>query len=92
MIRCDYCNGDLPNVRDRAHIPTPPSLQRIGFDRDKIVCPECVQAAHVAAAMYEAPDPAEPEIAKTPWPPTHPEDLAWWLTRAQAAINAIKES
>ena len=43
----------------------------------------------VAAAMYEAPDPADPNAPVTTWPPTHPDDLAWWLTRAQAAINAI---
>jgi hypothetical protein len=35
----------------------------------------------VAAAMFGSQ-----------WPPSHPEDLAWWLTRAEAAINAMKES
>ena len=46
----------------------------------------------VAAAMFEAPDPAEPDAPVTPWPPKHPDDLAWWLTRAQTAINTLKES
>lgn len=44
----------------------------------------------VAAAMYEAPAPDEPDAPKTPWPPKHPDDRAWWITRAQAAINTIK--
>lgn len=92
MIRCDYCNGDLPSVKDRAHIPTVPSLQRLGFDRDKIVCPECVTANHVARAMFEAPDPTELGYVASPWPPSHPDDFVWWLTRAKAAINAIEES
>lgn len=42
----------------------------------------------VAAAMYETPDPGDDEVFST-WPPTHPEDLAWWLTRAQTAIDTI---
>lgn len=46
----------------------------------------------VALAMYETPDPTEPEYAGSQWPPTHPEDLARWLSWAKAAINAIKES
>lgn len=92
MIRCDYCNGDLPNVKDRAHVPTVPYLQRQGFDRDKIVCPECVFAGRVAAAMFNTPDPTDPEERTYSWPPSHPDDVAWWLTRAQAAINAVKES
>lgn len=47
---------------------------------------------HVAAAMFNAPDPTDPDAPFDPWPPSHPDDLAWWLTRAQAAINAMKES
>ncbi|QWY84624.1 hypothetical protein QEH34_gp42 [Microbacterium phage Footloose] len=43
----------------------------------------------VAKAMYEAPAPGEPDAAKTPWPPAHPDDLAWWISRAQVAINTI---
>ncbi|WP_341945677.1 hypothetical protein [Microbacterium sp. LWH11-1.2] len=44
----------------------------------------------VAAAMYEAPAPDdEPGTPVTEWPPAHPEDLAWWITRAQAAIDAV---
>lgn len=45
--------------------------------------------ARVAKAMYEAPAPDEPDAPKTPWPPAHPDDHAWWITRAQAAINTI---
>lgn len=44
----------------------------------------------VAKAMFEAPDPDDPEETVCPWPPNHPDDLAWWITRAQAAINTIK--
>lgn len=46
----------------------------------------------VAVAMYEAPDPADPNVPAIPWPPAHEEDLAWWLNLAQTAINTIKES
>lgn len=52
----------------------------------------------VAAAMYNAPDPCscaacdDPDATVCVWPPSHPIDLAWWLSRAKAAINAIKES
>lgn len=42
VIRCDYCGDDLPSVKSRAHIPTTPDLQRLGFAADKVVCPECV--------------------------------------------------
>lgn len=44
----------------------------------------------VAKAMFEAPDPSDPDAPLDPWPPSHPEDLAWWISRAQAAVNAIK--
>ncbi|WP_315106271.1 hypothetical protein [uncultured Microbacterium sp.] len=44
----------------------------------------------VAAAMFEAPAPDEPDAPKTPWPPKHPDDLAWWLSRAQVAVNTIR--
>ncbi|MEW2011514.1 hypothetical protein AB0300_18825 [Microbacterium sp. NPDC078814] len=44
----------------------------------------------VAAAMFEAPDPDDPEETVCPWPPNHPGDLAWWISRAQVAINTIK--
>lgn len=47
-ILCDYCGGSLPNEKDRAHIPTVPLLQRMGFAADKIVCPECVDRARPA--------------------------------------------
>jgi len=46
----------------------------------------------VAAAMYVTPDPTEPDYEPKPWPPTHPDDHAWWMAHAKAAINAIKES
>lgn len=46
----------------------------------------------VAAAMYVLPDPNEPDYQPKPWPPTHPDDHAWWMAHARAAINAIKES
>lgn len=46
----------------------------------------------VAAAMYRAPDPDDPDATVCVWPPSHPIDVAWWLSRAEAAINTIKES
>lgn len=46
----------------------------------------------VAAAMYVLPDPNEPDAPIHPWPPTHPDDHAWWMAHAKAAINAIEES
>lgn len=52
---------------------------------------EARRIERVAAAMFNAPDPDEPAAKNLTWPPTHPDDLAWWLTRAEAAINAIKE-
>lgn len=46
----------------------------------------------VAAAMYDAPDPSDPlHVPADRWPPSHPDDVAWWMTRAQAAINTITE-
>lgn len=47
-IRSDYCGDALPNVKSRSHLPTTPSIQRLGFDADKIVSPECVKLAHNA--------------------------------------------
>lgn len=44
----------------------------------------------VAAAMFNTPD--YPNQPKYFWPPSDPDDLAWWLSRAEAAINAMKES
>lgn len=45
----------------------------------------------VAAAMYEAPAPDdEPGAPVTEWPPAHPDDLAWWITLAQAAVEVIQ--
>lgn len=45
----------------------------------------------VAAAMYEAPDPDDPENTLCPWPPSHPTDRAWWMSRARVAIETLKE-
>lgn len=53
VIRCDYCGDDLPSVKSRAHIPTTPNLQRIGFDADKVVCPECVTKARADVEIQE---------------------------------------
>lgn len=44
----------------------------------------------VAKAMFEAPDPDDPEASVCPWPPKHPDDLAWWISRARAAINTLE--
>lgn len=43
----------------------------------------------VAAAMYVLPDPADPDAPIAQWPPTHPDDHAWWMAHARAAINAM---
>lgn len=45
----------------------------------------------IAAAMYAAPDPCDPDETVSAWPPSHPDDLAWWLSRAQAAVDVLKE-
>lgn len=45
----------------------------------------------VAAAMYTTPDPNDPDAPIHPWPPTHPDDHAWWMAHAKAAINAQAE-
>ena len=42
----------------------------------------------VAKSMYEAPYDEEPASV---WPPRHPVDLAWWMSRAQIAVDTIKE-
>lgn len=39
----------------------------------------------VAKAMYEAPYEDDACV----WPPRHPDDRAWWMTRAQAAVGAM---
>jgi len=41
---------------------------------------EARRIARIAAAMFGSQ-----------WPPFDPDDLEWWLTRAEAAINAIEE-
>lgn len=43
QIHCDYCGDSLPSVQHRSHIPTTPDLQRLGFDADKVVCPDCAR-------------------------------------------------
>lgn len=40
----------------------------------------------VAKTMYEAPYNNE---SGSVWPPRHPDDRAWWMTRAQAAVGAM---
>lgn len=45
----------------------------------------------VAAAMYETPDPTEPDFEPSKWPPTHREDRAWWMAHATAAFNAVQQ-
>ncbi len=45
----------------------------------------------VAAAMYEAPAPFEAGEQIPSWPPSHPDDTAWWVSRAVAAIDAVRE-
>lgn len=59
MIQCDYCGDELPRVRSRAHIPTTPSLQRLGFDAAKVVCPECVTRARAAFSAHGFPSTTE---------------------------------
>lgn len=42
-----------------------------------------------AKAMYEAPDPDEPDYVPTPWPPRHPDDERYWLGLATAAVSHL---
>ncbi|WP_336630761.1 MULTISPECIES: hypothetical protein [unclassified Microbacterium] len=53
LIRCDYCGDALPSVKSRAHIPTTPDLQRLGFAADKIVCPDCAARARTLANLSQ---------------------------------------
>lgn len=45
----------------------------------------------VAKAMYEAPDPSEPDYMPSAWPPAHPDDRAYMLNMAKCAIDAVRE-
>lgn len=47
------------------------------------------KGVRVAKAMYEAPAYGDPTVGE--WPPEHPEDLEYWLTRADAAIKAMEQ-
>lgn len=44
----------------------------------------------VAEAMFNAPDPRDPEQLYDFWPPCHPDDREWWMSRAQAAVEEIR--
>ncbi|MGO3147105.1 MAG: hypothetical protein ACTIJ6_05435 [Leucobacter sp.] len=59
-ISCDYCGDALPMVESRAHIPTTPDIQRLGFDAEKVVCPECVTRAR---AVQGEPNEAQVKLA-----------------------------
>ena len=48
-----------------------------------------ISRERVAKAMYEAPAYDDPTVGE--WPPEHPEDLEYWLTRADAAIKAMEQ-
>lgn len=43
-----------------------------------------------ARAMYEAPAPDEAEGAV--WPPGHPEDVGWWMSRAAAVMPLVRRA
>lgn len=43
----------------------------------------------VARAMFEAPDSYSDHVSV--WPPSHPDDLAFWLSRADAALAALPQ-
>lgn len=62
VIVCDYCGDALPSVASRAHIPTTPSIQRLGFSADKVVCPECVQRARGAAPVLPPSGAPQAEV------------------------------
>lgn len=68
------------------------SLLPVEFGRCLMTETPWVLIEKVAAAMYVTPDPNEPDYEPSQWPPTHPDDHAWWMAHAKAAINAIKES
>lgn len=44
----------------------------------------------LAKAMYEAPYDNEPADAE--WPPSHPEDRKWWLSRADAVLPFLGDN
>lgn len=42
--------------------------------------------------MYEAPYADELAEDVEPWPPSHPEDREWWLSRADAIIPELAKA
>ena len=61
MIRCDYCGDALPSVKDRAHIPTTPDIQLLGFSADKVVCPECTSTTSGGSTSPKVHEPTDQE-------------------------------
>lgn len=57
-IWCDYCGDTLPSVQSRAHIPTTPDIQRLGFSAELVVCPECVSRARAVREPQGEPSDA----------------------------------
>lgn len=49
-----------------------------------------MDVVEIARAMYEAPAPDETEGAV--WPPGHPEDVAWWMSRATAVMPMVRRA
>jgi hypothetical protein len=49
-----------------------------------------MDAVEIARAMYEAPAPDETEGAV--WPPSHPEDVGWWMSRAAAIMPLVRRA
>lgn len=46
----------------------------------------------LAKAMYEAPYADELAEDVEPWPPSHPEDREWWLSRADAVLPILRDN
>ncbi|MGK0740452.1 hypothetical protein ACSHWG_00985 [Leucobacter sp. Z1108] len=99
VIRCDYCGDDLPSVRHKAHVPTTPSIQRLGFDADKVVCPECVIRAvrakgasvtveKVAQAIYANTRATVAFTKSLLGPEADHEDFDYYRKHVEAALDA----
>ena len=88
-VRCDYCGDLLPAVKDRAHIPTTPDLQRLGFSADNAVCPECV-----TKQRSSDPGPFTTECVWCHAPIRHRVDTSvtppyeWWEAHADYTTRA----
>lgn len=88
-VRCDYCGDLLPAVKDRAHIPTTPDLQRLGFAADNAVCPECV-----TKQRSSDPGPFTTECVWCHAPIRHRVDTSvtppyeWWEAHADYTTRA----